>query len=215
MRKDFEKYLKSEKISSFYYNKTVKNISGVESPWVSGGNVFEELLKSRIIILSGELDQYLCEYAKASLIYMESLDSSSDITLYINSPGGSVYDGLGLLDVMDYIKPDIVTVNTGLAASMGAIILTSGTSGKRKSLKRSRVMIHQPMIYGSSTQQASDLEIEARQINKLKKELYTIISKTTGQKYDKVHKDGDRDYWMDSKDAKEYGIIDEILEKRK
>ena len=210
MAKDYLKYLKNEGITSkyigFHNNSNFDAIAPIH-------NVFDELLKERIIVISGELDAYLCEFVKASLLYMESV-SNDDITLYINSPGGSVYDGLGLLDIMDYIRPDISTVNTGLAASMGAIILTSGTKGKRKALKRSRVMIHQPLGYGGWAQ-ASDMEIEAKEINDLKKELYTIISDTTNQDYDKVYKDGDRDYWMNSEHAVKYGMIDEILKSRK
>ena len=138
-----------------------------------------------------------------------------DISIYIDSGGGSVYSGLGLLDVMDYIKCDVSTVNTGLAASMAAIILCSGAKGKRKALKRSRTMIHQPIsgMYGWS--QASDIEIESKEINSLKKELYEIISSKTGQTYDKVYKDGDRDYWLSSNDALKYGMIDQIVIKRK
>jgi ATP-dependent Clp protease protease subunit len=147
-------------------------------------------------------------------MYLESLDDE-DIEIYIDSPGGSVYSGLGLLDVMDYVKPDIVTINTGLAASMAAVILCSGTKGKRKSLKRSRTMIHQPMTGFGSYAQASDMEIEAKEINSLKKELYEIISENTGQKYDNVYKDGDRDYWMTATEAKKYGMVDEIILKRK
>ena len=147
-------------------------------------------------------------------MYLDS-ESNDDIKIYIDSPGGSVYSGLGLLDVMDYIKSDIVTVNTGLAASMAAVILCSGSKGKRKALKRSRTMIHQPLTYGGWMQQASDIEIEAREMNLLKKELYEIISDRTGQNYDRVYKDGDRDYWMSSNDAKKYGMIDEIIFKKK
>jgi ATP-dependent Clp protease protease subunit len=165
--------------------------------------------------LSGEIDTNICELIKANLLYLESLDSEENITLYINSPGGSVYDGLGLLDIMEYIKPEIGTINTGLAASMAAIILSSGAKGKRKALKRSRTMIHQPMGGYSGWAQASDMEIEAREINDLKKELYEIISDKTGQKYDKVYKDGDRDYWLSATDAKKYGIIDDIILIRK
>lgn len=176
-------------------------------------DLFQHLLSERIIVLSGEIDTYLCEFTKAALLYLES-ESDEDITMYINSPGGSVYDGLGLLDVMDYIKPDICTINTGLCASMGAVILCSGTKGKRKALKRSRTMIHQP-IGGGWMQQASDMEIEAKEMNDLKKELYTIISASTGQNYDKVSQDSDRNYWMNSKESLKYGMIDEILYKRK
>jgi len=151
---------------------------------------------------------------KANILYLDSI-SDEDISLYINSGGGSVYSGLGLLDVMDYVNSDITTVNTGLAASMAAVVLCSGTKGKRKSLKRSRTMIHQPLTYGGWMQQASDVEIEAKEMNHLKKELYKIISEKTGQPYDKVYKDGDRDYWMSAQDAKKYGMIDEIITKRK
>ncbi len=177
-------------------------------------DVFSKLIDERIIFLSTEIDADVCNIIKAQLLYLES-ESNEDIKIYIDSPGGSVYSGLGLLDVMDFVKPDICTINTGLAASMGAVILCSGTKGKRKALKRSRTMIHQPLGYGGWMQQASDMEIEAKEINSLKKELYEIISERTGQSYDRVHKDGDRDYWMTSQDAKKYGMIDDIIIKRK
>ena len=177
-------------------------------------DVFSKLLDDRIIFLSTEIDSDVCNIIKAQLLYLES-ESDDDIKIYIDSPGGSVYSGLGLLDVMDFVKPDIITINTGLAASMGAVILCSGTKGKRKALKRSRTMIHQPMSYGGYVQQASDMEIEAKEMNSIKKELYEIISDMTGQNYDRVSKDGDRDYWMTAIEAKKYGMIDEIITKRK
>ncbi len=177
-------------------------------------DVFSKLIDERIIFLSTEIDADVCNIIKAQLLYLES-ESNEDIKIYIDSPGGSVYSGLGLLDVMDFVKPDICTINTGLAASMGAVILCSGTKGKRKALKRSRTMIHQPLGNGGWMQQASDMEIEAKEINSLKKELYEIISERTGQSYDRVHKDGDRDYWMTAQDAKKYGMIDDIIIKRK
>lgn len=215
LSQDYQKFLKSRKINSKY----LQHYSNQSNQFIEDGiifpqDIFNRLLKDRIIILSGEIDTNICELIKANLLYLESLDSEEDITLYINSPGGSVYDGLGLLDIMEYIKPEIGTINTGLAASMAAIILSSGAKGKRKALKRSRTMIHQPLGYGGWSQ-ASDMEIEAREINDLKKQLYEIISENTGQVYDKVHKDGDRDYWMSAQDAKKYGMIDEILTKRK
>jgi ATP-dependent Clp protease protease subunit len=216
LNNDFQKYLKSNKINSQFISNYNKNTSQFfDDGLMFPHDVFNRLLKERVIILSGEIDTHLCELVKANLLYLESIDDKEDITLYINSPGGSVYDGLGLLDIMEYVKPDISTINTGLAASMGAIILCSGTKGKRKSLKRSRVMIHQPLSFGSWMQQASDMEIEAKEINHLKKELYEIISEKTGQTYDKVQKDGDRDYWMSATEAKSYGMIDKILTKRK
>jgi ATP-dependent Clp protease protease subunit len=215
LSQDYQKFLKSKKINSKYlqYYSNQSN-QFIEDGLIFPQDIFNRLLKDRIIILSGEIDTNICELIKANLLYLESLDSEENITLYINSPGGSVYDGLGLLDIMEYIKPEIGTINTGLAASMAAIILSSGAKGKRKALKRSRTMIHQPLGYGGWSQ-ASDMEIEAREINDLKKQLYEIISENTGQVYDKVQKDGDRDYWMSAQDAKKYGMIDEILTKRK
>ena len=219
MTKDFNKYLLSQSISTTSQDAYFKKLQKLNStPLLLESNgmsvdIFSKLLEDRIIFLSTEIDDYVCNIIKAQLMYLESLDDD-DIEIYIDSPGGSVYSGLGLLDVMDYVKPDIVTMNTGLAASMAAVVLCSGTKGKRKSLKRSRTMIHQPLGYGGYAQ-ASDMEIEAKEINSLKKELYEIISDRTGQTYDKVHKDSDRDYWMTAQDAKKYGMIDEIILKRK
>lgn len=220
MKKDFNKYLLSQSISSTSQDAYFKKLQKLNStPLLLESNgmsvdIFSKLLEDRIIFLSTDIDDYVCNIIKAQLMYLESL-SDDDIEIYIDSPGGSVYSGLGLLDVMDYVKPDIVTINTGLAASMAAVVLCSGTKGKRKSLKRSRTMIHQPMTGFGSYSQASDMEIEAKEINSLKKELYEIISENTGQKYDNVYKDGDRDYWMTSTEAKKYGMIDDIILKRK
>ena len=217
--RDFQKYLKSKSISSLYshnYFSTITKKNNTPSILTDNDmpvDVFSRLLDDRIIFLSTDIDDYVCNIIKAQLLYLES-ESDEDISIYIDSPGGSVYSGLGLLDVMEYIKPDIVTINTGLAASMAAVILCSGEKGKRKSLKRSRTMIHQP-IGGGWIQQASDIEIEAKEINSLKMELYEIISERTGQTYDKVYKDGDRDYWMTAKEALKYGMIDEVITKRK
>ena len=217
---DFKNYsTKHLNISSSYFNDYFNKISkknqfledGISSSLI---DVFGKLLSERIIFLNTELESGVCNLIKAQILYLESF-SDEDISIYIDSPGGSVYSGLGLLDVMEYVKPEIVTINTGLAASMAAVILCSGTKGKRKALKRSRTMIHQPMGGYSGWAQASDMEIEAREINDLKKELYEIISDKTGQKYDKVYKDGDRDYWLSATDAKKYGIIDDIIIKRK
>ena len=219
MNRDFQKFISSKKINSTlandYFNKlNKKNTASFLNDNDLPIDVFSKLLDERIIFLSDEIDSDICNIIKAQLLYLE-IESDEDIAIYIDSPGGSVYSGLGLLDVMDFISPDIITVNTGLAASMAAIILCSGTKGKRKALKRSRTMIHQPLTYGGWMQQASDVEIEAKEMNHLKKELYEIISERTGQNYDKVYKDGDRDYWMSSIDAKKYGMIDEIIIKRK
>ncbi len=217
--KELNKFLLSQSISSTlqldYFSKISKknNYSSLET----GGlpvDVFSKLLDERIIFLSTEVDSDVCNIIKAQMMYLDSI-SDDDISIYIDSPGGSVYSGLGLLDVMDFVKSDVATVNTGLAASMAAVILCSGEKGKRKALKRSRTMIHQPLGYGGWVQQASDMEIEAKEINSLKKELYEIISERTSQPYERVYKDGDRDYWMTSQDAKKYGMIDEIITYRK
>jgi ATP-dependent Clp protease protease subunit len=212
--KDAEKYLKSQtNIKSQYLDHYKARVNS--SMLYEGSNnvdVFSKLFDARILTLSGEVDDYICELLKAQLLYLETI-SSDDITLYICSGGGSVYAGLGLLDVMDLVKPDIITVNTGLAASMAAVILCSGTKGKRKALKRSRTMIHQPMSGFSDYSQASDMEIEVKEVNSLKKELYEIISDSSGQPYDKIHKDSDRDYWMNSIEAKKYGLIDEVIKR--
>ena len=217
---DFRKYAISSKISGTmvddYFRKMQRRNSTTHLLESNGMpvDIFSKLLDDRIIFLSEEIDSDICNIIKAQLLYLES-ESDDDIKIYIDSPGGSVYSGLGLLDVMDLVRPDIATVNTGLAASMGAVILCAGTKGKRKALKRSRTMIHQPLGYGGWMQQASDMEIEAKEINSLKKELYEIISERTGQSFDRVSKDGDRDYWMCASDAKKYGMIDEIVSSKK
>ena len=206
LKKDYSKYLKSELPRSIYGRSNYDYGDGLNT----NNDIFIKMMENRILFLSGEVNLYSTEILKTQILYLESLSRKEDITIYINSPGGSVYDGLGLLDVMEYVKPDIVTINTGLAASMAAIILCSGQKGKRKSLKRSRTMIHQPMG-GGWTQQASDMEIEVKEINDLKKELYKIISDRTGQNYQKVVRDADRDYWMSAKNALEYGMVDSII----
>jgi ATP-dependent Clp protease protease subunit len=210
---DIEKFLKSKRINSTYLNY-YKNSLNYNYGGEQHVDVFTKLFDDRILMLTGDVDDYICDLIKAQLLYLES-ESKEDITIYINSGGGSVYSGLGLLDVMDFVRPDIITVNTGLAASMAAVILCSGTKGKRKALKRSRTMIHQPMSYASGYSQASDMELDTKEILSLKKELYEIISENSGQTYDKVSKDSDRDYWMSASDAKTYGILDEIIIKRK
>ncbi|MFN4885095.1 MAG: ATP-dependent Clp endopeptidase proteolytic subunit ClpP [Bacteroidota bacterium] len=176
-------------------------------------DVFSRLMADRIIFLGTEIDDYIANIIQAQLLFLESTDSKKDIQIYINSPGGSVYAGLGIYDTMQYINPDVATICTGMAASMGAVLLCAGAAGKRTGLKHSRVMIHQPL--GGARGQASDIEITAREIQKLKKELYDIIATHSGQTYDKVWKDSDRDYWMIAQEAKEYGMIDEVLERKK
>ncbi len=176
-------------------------------------DVFSRLMADRIIFLGTEIDDYIANIVQAQLLFLESADSKKDIQIYINSPGGSVYAGLGIYDTMQYINPHVATICTGMAASMGAVLLCAGEKGKRTGLKHSRVMIHQPL--GGARGQASDIEITAREIQKLKKELYDIIATHSGQTYDKVWGDSDRDYWMIAQEAKDYGMIDEVLEKKK
>lgn len=175
-------------------------------------DVFSRLMRDRIIFLGTGIDDYVANIITAQLLFLESTDAKKDIQIYINSPGGSVYAGLGIYDTMQYIGPDVATICTGMAASMGAVLLCAGADGKRTGLKHSRVMIHQPL--GGASGQASDIEITAREIQKLKKELYTIISDHSKKPYDEVWADSDRDYWMTSTEAKEYGMIDEVLQRK-
>jgi ATP-dependent Clp protease protease subunit len=172
-------------------------------------DVFSRLMMDRIIFLGIGINDYVANIIQAQLLFLESSDSKRDITIYMNSPGGSVYAGLGIYDTIQYIQPDVAMVCTGMAASMGAVLLCSGTKGKRSALQHARVMIHQPL--GGAEGQASDIEITAREIGKLKKELYEIISKHSGKDYEQVWKDSDRDYWMTAQEAKDYGMIDEVL----
>ena len=176
-------------------------------------DVFSRLMMDRIIFLGDQIDDYTANVIQAQLLYLDSADPGKDVSIYINSPGGSVYAGLGIYDTMQYIQSDVTTICTGMAASMAAVLLVSGQKGKRYALKHSRVMIHQPM--GGIQGQASDIEITAREIQKLKQELYNIISEHSGQPYDKVYADSDRDYWMTSAEAKDYGMIDKVLIKSK
>ncbi len=176
-------------------------------------DVFSRLMMDRIIFLGTEISDYTANTIQAQLLYLDSVDSSKDISIYINSPGGSVHAGLGIYDTMQFISSPVATICTGMAASMAAVLMVAGQEGKRSALPHSRIMIHQPM--GGIQGQASDIEITAREIQKLKKELYTIIADHSHTPYDKVWADSDRDYWMTAQEAKEYGMIDQILEKRK
>jgi ATP-dependent Clp protease protease subunit len=176
-------------------------------------DVFSRLMKDRIIFLGVPIYDDVANIIQAQLLFLESQDSERDIQIYLNSPGGSVYAGLGIYDTMQYLKPDISTICTGMAASMAAVLMCAGAKGKRYALPHSRIMIHQPM--GGTQGQASDIEIEAREIQKLKKELYEIIANHSGKDYEQVWKDSDRDYWMTAAEAKEYGMIDEILKNDK
>ena len=212
--KEFKKFAtKDQGINSLYYDKIVSNVT----PYImeerqlniTQMDVFSRLMMDRIIFLGTAIDDYVANIIQAQLLFLESVDNSKDISIYINSPGGSVYAGLGMYDTMQFIKPDVATICTGMAASMGAVLMCAGEKGKRSALPHSRVMIHQPL--GGAQGQASDIEITAREILKLKGELYEIISKHSGQTVEKVHADSDRDYWMKAEEAKAYGMIDEIL----
>ena len=216
--KDFRKYAtKHLGINSLVLDKYTSISNSYISPTiieerqlnVASMDVFSRLMMDRIIFLGLPIDDYVANVIQAQLLYLESADPSKDISIYFNSPGGSVYAGLGIYDTMQYISSDVATICTGMAASMGAVLLTAGTKGKRSALRHSRVMIHQPM--GGAQGQASDIEITAKEIMKLKKELYTIIAEHSGNTYKKVEKDSDRDYWMTAEEAKEYGMIDEVL----
>jgi ATP-dependent Clp protease protease subunit len=178
-------------------------------------DVFSRLMMDRIIFLGTQVDDYTANVIQAQLLYLDSSDPGKDISIYLNTPGGSVYAGLGIYDTMQFISSDVATICTGMAASMGAVLMVAGAEGKRSALKHSRIMIHQPM--GGAQGQASDIEITAREIQKLKKELYTIIAEHSHNPFERIEKDSDRDYWMTADEALEYGMIDKVLfnEKKK
>lgn len=217
---DFGKYARSEKgISSLNLHRYTSVLNSYISPTIieerqlniASMDVFSRLMMDRIIFLGLPIDDYAANIIQAQLLYLDSADPTRDIQIYFNTPGGSVSAGLGIYDTMQYITASIATICTGMAASMGAVLLTAGSKGKRSALKHSRIMIHQPM--GGVEGQASDIEISVREILKLKRELYEIIALHSGNPVEKVEKDGDRDFWMTSLEAKEYGMIDEVLTK--
>jgi ATP-dependent Clp protease, protease subunit len=218
---EFRKYaVKHRGLSSNTLDSYTSSITGL-TPYiieerqlnVAQMDVFSRLMMDRIIFLGTGIDDQVANIIQAQLLFLESVDAKKDIQIYLNSPGGGVYAGLGIYDTMQYITCDVATICTGMAASMGAVLLCAGAKGKRTALTHSRVMIHQPL--GGAQGQASDIEITAREIQKLKKELYDIIATHSGQTYEKVHADSDRDYWMIAQEAKEYGMIDEVLVRNK
>ncbi|MBO5864694.1 MAG: ATP-dependent Clp endopeptidase proteolytic subunit ClpP [Bacteroidaceae bacterium] len=220
-RDDFRKYAtKHLGMSSMVLDDVMKAQSQYLNPYileerqlnVTQMDVFSRLMMDRIIFLGTQIDDYTANTLQAQLLYLDSVDSGKDISIYINSPGGSVYAGLGIYDTMQFISSDVATICTGMAASMAAVLLVAGAEGKRSALTHSRVMIHQPL--GGVQGQASDIEITAREIQKLKKELYTIISDHSKQPFDKVWADSDRDYWMTAAEAQEYGMIDRVLTRK-
>mgnify|MGYP001273414327 CR=1 FL=1 len=220
--KEFQQYATKHKgISSMHLNEFRSIYGNYISPTIieerqmniASMDVFSRLMMDRIIFLGVPINDYVANIIQAQLLFLESVDADKDILIYLNSPGGGVYAGLGIYDTMQYINPDVSTICTGMAASMAAVLLCAGAKGKRTALKHSRVMIHQPL--GGAQGQASDIEITAREIQKLKKELFMIISEHSGKAYDDVWADSDRDYWMTSEEAKDYGMIDEILQRKK
>ncbi len=222
MIQDFKKYATGHLgLNSQVLDDVIKSQAGYLNPYileerqlnVTQLDVFSRLMMDRIIFLGTEVNDYTANVLQAQMLYLDSVDSGKDISIYINSPGGSVYAGLGIYDTMQFINSDVQTICTGMAASMAAVLLVAGTKGKRQALPHSRVMIHQPM--GGAQGQASDIEITAREIQKLKKELYTIIADHSGQPFDKVWADSDRDYWMTAQEACDYGMIDQVLNRKK
>lgn len=213
---------KDQGINSMYYDKIMSsmyptaltpNIIEERQMNAVAMDVFSRLMMDRIIFMGTAINDQVANIVQAQLLFLASTDSSRDIQIYINSPGGSVYAGLGIYDTMQFIAPDVATICTGMAASMAAVLLAAGEKGKRSGLTHSRVMIHQPM--GGAEGMASDIEITAREILTIKEELYRILAKHSGQSYEKIHEDSDRDYWMKAEKALEYGMIDEILTREK
>ena len=219
-KKEFKNYaVKDRKISSLYVDNYVEQIENMTRSVIEERSsnfreidVFSRLIMDRIIFLGMPVDDNIANIIVAQLLFLESVDSKKDVRLYINSPGGSVYPGLGIYDTMQYISPDVHTICTGLAASMAAVLLAGGAPKKRSALPHARILIHQPL--GGAQGQASDMEITIKQMLEVKKDLYQILSKHTGKTPAILEKDGDRDYWMRSHEAKEYGMIDEVLEKK-
>lgn len=219
IKNEFQKFARSERgISSISSDKFISLAYGSYiSPTIieerqlniATMDVFSRLMMDRIIFLGVAIDDYVANIIQAQLLFLDSTDPGKDIQIYFNTPGGSVYAGLGIYDTMQFIASPVATICTGMAASMGAVLLTAGATGKRSALPHSRVMIHQPM--GGAQGQASDIEITAREIQKLKKELYEIIALHSGNSIEKVEKDSDRDYWMTAQEAVEYGMIDTVL----
>ena len=217
IKKEFRNYAtKDQNISGSTVDQYIHKVDNLtpyiieERPLnVTSMDVFSRLMMDRIIFFGTAVDDQVANIVTAQLLFLESVDSSKDILFYINSPGGSVYAGLGIYDTMQYVRPDVSTICTGIAASMGAVLMAGGTKSKRSALPHSRIMIHQPS--GGMQGQSKDMEITLKQMQELRKDLYTILAKHTGKSYEQIENDSDRDYWMRAEDAKEYGLIDEVL----
>ncbi|MBQ0029713.1 MAG: ATP-dependent Clp endopeptidase proteolytic subunit ClpP [Bacteroidales bacterium] len=207
-----DQYAASSSVTASYISPSILEERQLN---VTQMDVFSRLMMDRIIFLGSEVDAYTANVIQAQLLFLDTSDPGKDISIYINSPGGSVYDGLGIYDTMQFIGSDVSTICTGMAASMASVLLVAGAKGKRSALKHSRVLIHQPMGGVAPGTQATDMEITTREIVKLKKELYDIISEHSGQAYEKIAADAERDYWLTAAEAKEYGMIDEVLERKK
>ena len=220
-KKELRKYLvKDKNINGLTFDKYVEKVESMTRAVIEERptnfreiDVFSRLIMDRIIFLGMGIEENISNIITAQLLFLESTDSKKDILLYINSPGGSVYAGLGIYDTMQYVSPDVATICTGMAASMGAVLLSGGTKGKRSALKHARMMIHQPS--GGMHGQSTDMEITLKQMQDLRKDLYNILSLHTGKTYQQIEKDSDRDKWMKSEEAKDYGIIDEVLVRKK
>jgi ATP-dependent Clp protease, protease subunit len=219
-KEEFRKYaVKSQNINGLAVDKYIHHVENMTRSVIEERptnfreiDVFSRLIMDRILFVGLPIDDHIANILTAQLLFLDSVDSKKDIYMYINSPGGSVYAGMGIYDTMQYINPDVATICTGLAASMGAILLTGGAKDKRSALPHARIMIHQPL--GGAGGQATDIEITARQILLVKEELHDILAKHTGKTNDQIRKDSDRDYWMKAGEAKEYGLIDEVLERK-
>lgn len=220
-KEEFRKYaVKGKNVSGTAFDKYVQSIDNMTRAVIEERptnfreiDVFSRLIMDRIIFLGLPVDDNIANIITAQLLFLESVDSQKDVLLYVNSPGGSVYAGLGIYDTMQLVTPDVSTICTGLAASMAAVLLSGGAKGKRSALPHSRIMIHQPM--SGMQGQASDMEISLKQTLSVKKDLYDILSKHSGKTYEQIEKDSDRDFWLKAEDAKKYGLIDEVLEQRK
>jgi ATP-dependent Clp protease protease subunit len=222
LKQEFDKFAKGkmgissltmQRFNSIYSNYISPTIIEERQLNVVTMDVFSRLMMDRIIFIGLPIDDYVANIIEAQLLFLDSVDPSKDIQIYFNTPGGAVHAGLGIYDTMQFVNSDVATICTGMAASMGAVLLTAGAKGKRSALRHSRIMIHQPM--GGAQGPASDIEITAREIQKLKKELYEIIAEHSGNPYKRIEKDSDRDYWMTAQEAKDYGMIDEVLNRKK
>lgn len=221
MNEDFRKFAVSQGINGNTFDSYKKATNGIISPTileerhlnVATMDIFSRLMFDRIIVLGTEINEDVANIVTSQLMYLNSVDSDSDIKLFINSPGGSVIDGLAIYDIMNWVEPDVATYTMGMAASMGSILLSSGAKGKRYSLPHSKIMIHQ--VSGYAGGQYSDIKIWAEEIKKHQSELYSILAENTGKSFEQIEKDADRDHWFTAKEALEYGLIDEIIEKKK